>query len=496
MASNGSFNMAPGHLGNLTADQEAVLRKLWQTVFMLYNMFEHAGPIVSDAGSINTESPRRTGFFGRTSQEVPPTPKPSPDVMEALQIITTDPQEQQRLLRQFSQLLALQSTESIKHFKDGLAAAPPESIQQLRAVLADQSPETIRDFQKLLHGQSAQSIRSMVIGAVKHEHPDTLILRFLRARKWDINKALMMMFKAMNWRHVDFKVDEDIMPNGEAGAVADEKAAKTLGRDFMKQIRMGKSFLHGTDRHGRPICIVRARLHKASDQCVESIERYTTYLIETARFVLNPPIETACLIFDMSGFSLANMDYVPVKFIIMCFEANYPESLGVVLIHNAPWVFKGIWRIIHGWLDPVIAAKVHFTYGRKDLEEFIAPEQLIKELDGDEDWAYEYKEPVEGENDIMKDTATRDGLLREREDIAMRFEDATKEWVLHGDGPKGQEYKAKRDLVAKEIRDNYWKLDKYIRARSLYDRLGYIRGGAEVKWYESNGTDRLAGGSA
>lgn len=35
------------------------------------------------------------------------------------------------------------------------------------------------------------------------------------------------------------------------------------------------------------------------------------------------------------------MDYVPVKFIIMCFEANYPESLGVVLIHNAPWVFKG-----------------------------------------------------------------------------------------------------------------------------------------------------------
>lgn len=293
MASNGSFNMAPGHLGNLTADQEAVLRKLWQTVFMLYNMFEHAGPIVSDAGSINTESPRRTGFFGRTSQEVPPTPKPSPDVMEALQIITTDPQEQQRLLRQFSQLLALQSTESIKHFKDGLAAAPPESIQQLRAVLADQSPETIRDFQKLLHGQSAQSIRSMVIGAVKHEHPDTLILRFLRARKWDINKALMMMFKAMNWRHVDFKVDEDIMPNGEAGAVADEKAAKTLGRDFMKQIRMGKSFLHGTDRHGRPICIVRARLHKASDQCVESIERYTTYLIETARFVLNPPIETA-----------------------------------------------------------------------------------------------------------------------------------------------------------------------------------------------------------
>lgn len=297
MASNGSVEVAPGHLGNLTTEQEALLRQLWQTVFMLYNMFEHTGPIVSDTGSIKAESTKRSGFFGRKAPEAAPAPKQSADVMEALSMITTDEYEQQRLLKQFQQLLAMQSPDSIKQFKEGLAAAPPESIQQLRDVLATQSQETIREFQKILHGQTAQSIRTMVIGAVKHEHPDTLILRFLRARKWDINKSLMMMFKALNWRHVDARVDETIMPHGEAGAVEDEKngdkAAKTLGHDFLKQIRMGKSFVHGTDRHNRPICLVRVRLHRASDQCVESIERYTTYLIETARFALNPPVETA-----------------------------------------------------------------------------------------------------------------------------------------------------------------------------------------------------------
>jgi hypothetical protein len=297
MAANGSIQVAEGHVGNLTSEQEALLRKLWQTVFLLYTMFEHTGPIVSDAGSKAESTKQRTGFFGRKIVEAPPAAKPSADVMEALGIITTDPQEQQRLLKQFQQLVAMQSPESINKFKAGLAAAPPESIQQLRDVLASQSQETIREFQKLLHGQTAQSIRGMVIGAVKHEHPDSLILRFLRARKWDINKALMMMFKALNWRQGEFRVDEEIMPHGEAGAVADEKdgnkAAQTLGHDFMKQIRMGKSFLHGVDRNERPICIVRVRLHRASDQCVESIERYTTYLIETARFVLNPPVETA-----------------------------------------------------------------------------------------------------------------------------------------------------------------------------------------------------------
>ena len=48
------------------------------------------------------------------------------------------------------------------------------------------------------------------------------------------------------------------------------------------------------------------------------------------------------IVFDMTGFSMANMDYSPVKFMIKCFEANYPECLGAVLVHKAPWVFQGM----------------------------------------------------------------------------------------------------------------------------------------------------------
>jgi hypothetical protein len=35
-------------------------------------------------------------------------------------------------------------------------------------------------------------------------------------------------------------------------------------------------------------------------------------------------------------------EYAPVKFIIRCFELYYPESLGVLLIHNAPRIFAGV----------------------------------------------------------------------------------------------------------------------------------------------------------
>lgn len=145
-----------------------------------------------------------------------------------------------------------------------------------------------------------ESIRSGVLNSVKHEHPDTLLLRFLRARKWDVNKALVMMFAAIKWRYTEVNLDGDILWNGEEGAIkitANEKkgetpAARTLAGDFLKQVRMGKCFIHGTDREGRPICHVRARLHKASDQCPQSIERYTAYLIETGRLLVHPPVET------------------------------------------------------------------------------------------------------------------------------------------------------------------------------------------------------------
>lgn len=82
----------------------------------------------------------------------------------------------------------------------------------------------------------------------------------------------------------------------------------------MKQVRMGKSFLHGHDKEGRPICVVRVRLHKQADQTEQSLERYTVYIMETARLMLRPPVDTACVIFDMTGFSLANMVYhTPVR---------------------------------------------------------------------------------------------------------------------------------------------------------------------------------------
>ncbi|KAK0725302.1 hypothetical protein B0H67DRAFT_481503 [Lasiosphaeris hirsuta] len=455
---NMSAEIAPGRSGNLTPEQEEKLRQLWKLVFQVCSVAQPENgseqtaapvPVAAEKEEVKSKKTGRLSIFSRRGRkESEPEPAPTAPTGPTPSVILTSTKDGDE--DKYGQL---------KHFHETLASQSPESI------------------------------RTTIWSMVKHDHPDALVLRFLRARKWDVEKALIMLVSTMNWRAQDMSVDDDIMKNGEGAAAEAEKndsdpAAKRLAHDFLAQARMGKSFLHGVDKSGRPICHVRVRLHKQGEQIEESLERYTVYLIETCRMVLQPPVDTATIVFDMTGFSMANMDYSPVKFMIKCFEANYPESLGAVLVHKSPWLFQaGIWKVIRGWLDPVVANKVHFTNNVKEMEEFIARSQIPKDLDGEEDWEFSYVEPVTGENDRMKDTATRDRLVAARALLVKEYEEATLQWIQHPEGEKGAEIKARRAALASRLRDDYWVVDPYLRARSYYDRIGVLQPGGKIDFY-------------
>ncbi|KAJ5951215.1 uncharacterized protein N7479_009628 [Penicillium vulpinum] len=351
----------------------------------------------------------------------------------------------------------------------------------------------IKSMQDILSRLTPQEMCFAILKMIKQEHPDSLLLRFLRARKWDVGKAYSMMTSNILWRK-ELEVDEEILPQGEEYALEQSRSAtatskeKKEGVDFMNQLRMGKGFIHGFDRDGRPVVYVRVKIHKPGAQSEEALERYIVHMIESVRLVVAPPVETGTIVFDLTGFGLSNMEYPPVKFILKCFEANYPESLGQMLVHNAPWVFSGIWKLIHGWMDPVVASKVHFTRSIADLDKFIPRNKIPKELSGDEDWTYKYDEPAKGENMIMKDTETRDSLMYDRMMIGIRMVTTTAAWIsassdsdVKKQASEVEELKSRRNAVIDEFRVNYWKLDPYIRARSFIDRTGMLLPGGDGK---------------
>lgn len=160
--------------------------------------------------------------------------------------------------------------------------------------------------------------------------------------------------------------------------------------------------------------------------------------------------------------------------------------MGAILIHKAPWIFSGIWKIIRGWLDPVVAAKVNFTNSVEDLEQFIPRDRIIKELGGDEDWEYKYVEPTAEENARMEDTATREKLLAKRQQLSDELQAATLSWVTAAKaGNKDLEAaeQAKRAELIKRLREEYWELDPYIRARTIMDRTGCLLEGGKIQFY-------------
>lgn len=260
-----SNEIPTGHLGNLTKEQEAKLREMWAVLFKLFGI-KVEGDQLEKAPTNQSESPdskrkSRRGFFGFGAAKKEESA--TPDV-GGLTLSDQDDKYGQN-----------------KEFKQAVADLKPEQLRE--------------------------SLWSML----KADHPDALLLRFLRARKWDVNKAVVMLVSTMRWRLVEMHVDDDIMEGGEAKAIemseSSDYDAKKLGGDFIAQTRMGKSFITGIDKQGRPICLIRVKMHKIGVHSEKSTERYTVHMIETARLMLPRPIETAVILFDMTGFTLANM---------------------------------------------------------------------------------------------------------------------------------------------------------------------------------------------
>ncbi|KAG7806474.1 hypothetical protein KL921_004871 [Ogataea angusta] len=304
---------------------------------------------------------------------------------------------------------------------------------------------------------------------LRHDTPDNLLLRFVRARKWDVDKSLAMIANTMDWRRNQFAV-ERVFREGELGML---EAGK---QGVLKQFATGKCVIRGQDKKGRPIVIIRPRYHFPSDQTEEEVELFTILVIEYARLLINEPVDSCSLIFDLTGFSMSNMDYTSVKFIIKAFEAHYPESLGVLFIHSAPWIFGGIWNIVKNWLDPVVASKIQFTKKTDDLLAVIDKAHVPKDLGGDDEYEWKYLEPTkEANGKLHTDEKEKEALEHERHKLVEQFINKTIEWIECADQDRDHHLMADRLALGRQLAENYKRLDGYIRNRGIYDRLGYIK---------------------
>lgn len=218
---------------------------------------------------------------------------------------------------------------------------------------------------------------------VEERMTDAMLLRFLRARKFDLIKAKEMIIDCEKWR-VEFHVDDIIHD-------FDFKEREVVNRYYPQ-------YYHKTDKDGRPLYIQRLgqldikALYAATttdrqlQRLVLEYEKSLTERLPACSSSVGHPVETYCTILDLGGVSLSNFyrvrDYVSAASAIG--QDRYPETMGKFYIINAPWAFSAVWAIVKPWLDEVTVAKIEILGGNyKDaLLQQIPKENLPREFGG------------------------------------------------------------------------------------------------------------------
>ncbi|KAG6841334.1 hypothetical protein C0991_012159 [Blastosporella zonata] len=213
---------------------------------------------------------------------------------------------------------------------------------------------------------------------------DALLLRFLRARNFDVAVAMKMMVDAEDWRKA-FHVDEFV----ETFKSEDPKTVK----------RLYPQYYHKTDKEGRPLYIEQLgdldiREDTMKEVPVESFlqrlvfeyERFTTYRLPACSKAVGHPVETSCTILDVKGVTLWKFTQVQnyVKEASLIGKDRYPECMGKFYIINAPAAFTWVWMAVKLFLDPVTVKKVTILGSKyaDTLRDQIPVENLPKEFGG------------------------------------------------------------------------------------------------------------------
>lgn len=212
---------------------------------------------------------------------------------------------------------------------------------------------------------------------------DAMLLRFLRARKFDLAKAKIMWIDFIKWR-TDFKVDE-LYEHFEYP-------------ELVEVDKLYPKFYHKTDKDGRPVYIEILgkidvnKLYQVTTQerqlqrLVVEYERFLRERLPVCSEVTGELVETSCTIMDLKGVGISQFWNVKafVQSAADVSQNNYPETMGKFYIINAPWAFKTVWGFVKPWLDEVTVSKIDILSSDyiKTLAQQIPLENLPKFLGG------------------------------------------------------------------------------------------------------------------
>ncbi|XP_059149156.1 SEC14-like protein 2 [Physella acuta] len=223
--------------------------------------------------------------------------------------------------------------------------------------------------------------RQNVQDILKEHHDDYYLLRWLRARKFDLNKSEAMLRNHIKWRAVnnvdtileDFEPPEVMQKYYTGGLFGQDKEGALLWIDPNGYI----------DMKGILMSMRKQDVIKSKIWLLEEIYR----LFELKTKEQGRRVDQMVIIFDLEKFGLKHLWKPGVDVfteIVATFEDHYPETLKKTFVINAPKIFPIAYNLLRPFLSEETHRKVTICGSnfREVLLHHIDPDQLPQHWGG------------------------------------------------------------------------------------------------------------------
>ena len=230
-----------------------------------------------------------------------------------------------------------------------------------------------------------------------HWCDDRTLVRYLRARSWDIAKAYDMLCHSLEWR-LKWKPES---------ITADD--VKTEMNNKGKMYISSKS-----DQQGRPIIYMKPGHDNTGPDQRETKIKYLIYMMEKSarRFDTEPALSKGAskclLLIDYKDTSMSQLvdprTFGISKEVLDILQNQYPERLGNAFIVNPPWIFSSFWKVIYPLIDPVTKEKIKLWSDKKEwseLHNYIDDEALETFYGGTSDYVYNFEDYWQTEDKLF-----------------------------------------------------------------------------------------------
>ncbi|KAJ9153961.1 hypothetical protein P3X46_027346 [Hevea brasiliensis] len=223
-----------------------------------------------------------------------------------------------------------------------MGVANQEAIKQFQSLM-DQIDEPLKNtFQNMHQG-----------------YPNETLVRFLKAREWNVAKAHKMLVDCLQWR-IQNEVDNIL-------------AKPIIPADLYRAIRDSHLVgLSGCTKKGLPVIAIgvglstfdKASVHYYVQSHIQMNEYRDRVIFPAATKKYGRHISTCIKVLDMTGLKFSALNQIKLLTVISTIDdLNYPEKTETYYIVNAPYIFSACWKVVKPLLQERTRRKIQVLQG-------------------------------------------------------------------------------------------------------------------------------------